>query len=86
RREISALIGVCPYSRDSGKSRGRRSIWGGRANVRAVLYMASLVAMRHNPVIRAFYLKLVAAGKPKKVAIVACMRKLLVTINAMIKA
>jgi transposase len=86
RREISALIGVCPYSRDSGKSRGRRSIWGGRANVRAVLYMASLVAMRHHPVIRAFYLKLVAAGKPKKVAIVACMRKLLVTINAMIKA
>ncbi|MCA3032161.1 MAG: transposase, partial [Rhodocyclaceae bacterium] len=67
-------------------SRGRRSIWGGRANVRAVLYMASLVAMRHHPVIRAFYLKLVAAGKPKKVAIVACMRKLLVTINAMIKA
>ena len=85
RREISALIGVCPYSRDSGKSRGRRSIWGGRARVRAVLYMAALVATRHNPVIRAFYQKLVGAGKNKKVAIVACMRKLLVTINTMLK-
>ena len=85
RREISALIGVCPYSRDSGKSRGRRSIWGGRARVRAVLYMAALVATRHNPVILAFYQKLVGAGKPKKVAIVACMRKLLVTINTMLK-
>ena len=85
RRQISALIGVCPYSRDSGKSRGRRSIWGGRARVRAVLYMAALVATRHNPVILAFYQKLVGAGKPKKVAIVACMRKLLVTINTMLK-
>ena len=85
RREISALIGVCPFSRDSGKSRGRRSIWGGRARVRAVLYMAALVATRHNPVILAFYQKLVGAGKPKKVAIVACMRKLLVTINTMLK-
>ena len=85
RREISALIGVCPYSRDSGKFRGRRSIWGGRARVRAVLYMAALVATRHNPVILAFYQKLVGAGKPKKVAIVACMRKLLVTINTMLK-
>ena len=85
RREISALIGVCPYSRDSGKSRGRRSIWGGRASVRAVLYMAAVVATRHNPVIRDFYNRLVGAGKPKKVAIVACMRKLLVTINTMLK-
>ena len=85
RREISALIGVCPYSRDSGTSRGRRSIWGGRARVRAALYMAAVVATRHNPVIRAFYEKLVAAGKPKKVAIVACMRKLLVIINTMLK-
>ena len=85
RREIGALIGVCPYSRDSGKSRGRRSIWGGRASVRAVLYMAAVVATRHNPVIRDFYNRLVGAGKPKKVAIVACMRKLLVTINTMLK-
>ena len=85
RREISALIGVCPYSRDSGKSHGRRSIWGGRASVRAVLYMAAVVATQHNPVIRDFYNKLVGAGKPKKVAIVACMRKLLVTINTMLK-
>lgn len=85
RREISALIGVCPYSRDSGKFRGRRSIRGGRARVRAVLYMAALVVTRHNPVILACYQKLVGAGKPKKVAIVACIRKLLVTINTLLK-
>jgi transposase len=85
RREISALVGVCPYSRDSGKYRGRRTIWGGRAAVRAALYMAAVVASRHNPVIRAFYEKLVAAGKLKKVALVACMRKLLVILNAMLK-
>ena len=85
RREISALVGVCPYSRDSGKYRGRRAIWGGRAVVRATLYMAAIVASRHNPVIRAFYQKLVAAGKLKKVALVACMRKLLVILNAMLK-
>jgi len=85
RREISALVGVCPYSRDSGKYRGRRAIWGGRATVRATLYMAAIVASRHNPVIRAFYQKLVTAGKLKKVALVACMRKLLVILNAMLK-
>jgi len=85
RREISALVGVCPYSRDSGKYRGRRTIWGGRAAVRAALYMAAVVASRYNPVIRAFYQKLVAAGKLKKVALVACMRKLLVILNAMLK-
>lgn len=85
RRQISALVGVCPYSRDSGKFRGRRTIWGGRATVRAALYMAAVVASRHNPVIIAFYQKLVAAGKPKKVALVACMRKLLVILNAMLK-
>jgi transposase len=85
RREISALVGVCPYSRDSGKYRGRRTIWGGRAAVRAALYMAAVVASRCNPVIRAFYQKLVAAGKLKKVALVACMRKLLVILNAMLK-
>jgi transposase len=85
RREISALVGVCPYSRDSGKYRGRRAIWGGRATVRATLYMAAIVASRHNPVIRAFYQKLVAAGKLKKIALVACMRKLLGILNAMLK-
>lgn len=85
RREISALVGVCPYNRDSGTHRGRRAIWGGRAQVRACLYMAAVVASRCNPVIRAFYEKLVAAGKPKKVALVACMRKLLVMLNTMLK-
>lgn len=85
RREISALVGVCPYSRDSGSFRGRRTIWGGRARVRAALYMAALVASRHNPVIKAFYEKLTRAGKAKKVALVACMRKLLVIINTMLK-
>jgi transposase len=85
RCEISALVGVCPYSRDSSSFRGRRSIWGGRARVRAVLYMAAIVASRHNPVIKAFYEKLTRAGKAKKVALVACMRKLLVIINTMLK-
>lgn len=85
RREISALVGVCPYSRDSGSFRGRRTIWGGRARVRAALYMAAIVASRHNPVIKVFYEKLTHAGKAKKVALVACMRKLLVIINTMLK-
>ena len=85
RREISALVGVCPFNRDSGGHRGRRVIWGGRASVRAVLYMAALAASRHNPTIKAFYQKLLAAGKMKKVALVACMRKLLVILNAMVK-
>jgi transposase len=85
RREISALVGVCPFNRDSGRHKGRRAIWGGRASIRAVLYMAALVASRHNPVIKAFYQKLLAAGKMKKVALVACMRKLLVILNAMVK-
>jgi transposase len=85
RRAISGLVGVCPYSRDSGTLRGRRCIWGGRAQVRAALYMATLVATRHNPVIRAYYRKLLGAGKLKKVALVACMRKLLVILNAIIK-
>jgi transposase len=83
RHEICALVGVCPFNRDSGGHRGKRRIWGGRASVRAVLYMATLVATKHNPVIKAFYSKLVNAGKLKKVALVACMRKLLVTLNAM---
>lgn len=86
RREISALVGVCPFNRDSGGHRGRRVIWGGRASVRTVLYMAALAASRHNPMIKAFYQKLLAAGKMKKVALVACMRKLLVILNAMVKS
>ncbi len=75
RKEIAALIGVAPFNRDSGTWRGRRTIWGGRASVRAVLYMSALVASRHNPVIREFYERLLAAGKVKKVALTACMRK-----------
>ena len=83
RKQIAALVGVAPFNRDSGTYRGRRSIWGGRANPRAVLYMAALVASQYNPLIRDFYTKLVGRGKPKKVALVACMRKLLVILNAM---
>lgn len=78
-------VGIAPLNRDSGRSRGHRMVWGGRAEVRAVLSMATLVATRHNPVIRALYQRLLAAGKPKKVALVACMRKLLVILNAMLK-
>ncbi len=83
RRAISKLVGVAPLSSDSGKHRGERHVWGGRAPVRAVLYMAALCAKKHNPVIRAFWERLIAAGKPKKVALVACMRKLLTILNAM---
>ena len=85
RRAISKLVGVAPLSNDSGLRRGKRSIWAGRAPVRAVLYMAALVAKVHNPVIKAFFDRLVAAGKPKKVALVACMRKLLTILNAMLR-
>lgn len=85
RKEIAALVGVAPFNRDSGTWRGRRTIWGGRATVRAVLYMSTLVATRYNPVIREFYERLLAAGKVKKVALIACMRKLLTILNAMIK-
>ena len=84
RKQIAALIGVAPLNRDSGTYRGRRAVWGGRAHVRATLYMATLTAARYNPVIRAFYERLVAAGKPKKVALTACMRKLLTILNALI--
>jgi transposase len=84
-RKLSALVGVAPFNRDSGQSRGRRSCWGGRAHVRAALYMAALTASRCNPVIRAFYQRLRLAGKPAKVALVACMRKILVILNAMVK-
>jgi transposase len=84
RREIAALVGICPFNHDSGTHRGKRRIWGGRASVRAVLYMATLSATKHNAVIKAFYEKLLAAGKMAKVALVACMRKLLTTMNAML--
>jgi transposase len=85
RREIAKLAGIAPLSRDSGTLRGRRFVQGGRAPVRAVLYMAALVATRRNPVIKAFYQRLVAAGKPKKLALVACMRKLLTVLNIMVR-
>ena len=82
RKEIAALVGVAPLNQDSGTFRGKRRVWGGRA---PVLFMAALTASRCNPVIRGFYLHLIATGKPKKVALVACMRKLLVMLNAMLK-
>lgn len=85
RQRIAALAGVAPFNRDSGTLRGHRTIWGGRAALRATLYMSTLVAVRHNPVLHAFYARLVAAGKAKKVALTACMRKLLTILNAMAK-
>lgn len=85
RRQVAALVGVAPLNRDSGTLRGKRTVWGGRAKVRAALYMATLVATRFNPVIKAFYQRLLAAGKPKKVALIACMHKLLTILNAMLK-
>jgi transposase len=84
RKQIAALVGVAPLARDSGQWRGRRVIWGGRAAVRKALFMAALVASRRNPVLQAFYTRLRAAGKPAKVALVACMRKLLTILNAMV--
>lgn len=84
-KQIAALVGVAPLNRDSGTLRGRRTVWGGRAQVRAVLYMSAIVAARFNPVIWAFYQRLCRAGKAKKVALTACMRKLLVILNTMIK-
>jgi transposase len=86
RRQIAALVGVAPFNRDSGGHRGTRSIWGGRADVRAALYMATLSALRCNPVIREFYRRLKASGKASKVALVACMRKLLTILNAMLRS
>ena len=85
RRQIAALVGVAPFNRDSGTLRGKRTVWGGRARIRGALYMGALVASRHNPVIRAFYQRLLEAGKPKKLALTACMRKLLTILNAMLK-
>lgn len=85
RREIASLVGVAPLNRDSGQQRGRRVVWGGRAAVRGPLDMATLVATRHNPVLRTFYRRLRDAGKPPLVALVAAMRKLLTILNAMVK-
>lgn len=85
RRQISALVGVCPYDRDSGQLRGKRAIWGGRAGLRATLYMAMLSAVRYNPQIKDFYSSLIARGKVKKVAITACIRKFITILNAMFR-
>jgi transposase len=85
KRQVAALIGVAPINRDSGKMRGSRTTWGGRSQVRAILYMATLSAVRSNPLLRAFYKRLRASGKKNLVALVACMRKLLVILNAIIK-
>lgn len=84
-KRLCALVGVAPFNRDSGDRRGKRETWGGRASVRATLYMGALVATRHNPAIKEFYERLLAAGKPKKVALVACMRKLLSILNALMR-
>jgi transposase len=85
RREVAALVGVAPFNRDSGKMRGKRTIYGGRRPVRHGLYMAALVAARHNPILRQFYLRLRAAGKPAKLALTATMRKLLIVLNSALK-
>jgi transposase len=85
RRRVAALVGVAPLNRDSGQMRGQRTIWGGRADVRRTLYMATLTAVRHNPILKTHYERLLAAGKRKKVALVACMRKLLTMLNAIAK-
>jgi transposase len=82
RKQIAKLVGVAPLADDSGKRRGPRHVWGGRSEVRSVLYMAALVAAKHNPIIRAYYLQLLARGKARKVALTACMRKLLIVLNA----
>ena len=86
QKQMTALVGLAPFNDDSGKRRGQRHIRGGRGDVRKMLYMAALTAVRHNPVLKAFYERLIAKGKPFKVAIVACMRKLLVILNAMFKS
>jgi transposase len=83
RKQIAALVGVAPFNNDSGKKKGTRSVWGGRASVRCALYMGALSASQHNPIISAFYQRLIQAGKPSKVALTACMRKLLTILNSM---
>ena len=85
RRQIASLVGLAPHNRDSGNFTGKRIVWGGRASVRSVLYVSTLVATRYNPVIRNLYLRLQAAGKPKKLALIACARKLLTILNSIIK-
>ena len=85
RRRLAALVGVAPLNRDSGTLRGSRTVWGGRSGVTTTLYMATLCATRHNPAIREFYGRLVASGKPKKVALTACMRKLLTILAAILR-
>ncbi|MEO8576424.1 MAG: transposase, partial [Gemmatimonadales bacterium] len=84
-RQIASLAGLAPMNRDSGKQRGKRRTGGGRVQVRSGLYMATMAAIRHNPTIKVYYARLVAGGKPKMVALIACMRKILVTLNAMIR-
>jgi transposase len=84
-KQIAALVGLAPLNQDSGKKRGKRVVWGGRASVRGALYMATLVATRHNPVIRTFYQRLLATHKPRKLALTACMHKLLTILNAMVR-
>lgn len=84
-KQLAKLAGVAPLNRDSGKHRGRRTTWGGRSNVRSVLYMAALSATRYNPVIQEFYERLVGNGRPKQVALIACLRKLLTILNAMVR-
>lgn len=86
RKQIAALAGVAPFNRDSGTLRGKRTVWGGRGQLRRVLYMATLSASRSNPMLRDFYQRLVAAGKPKKVALTACMRKLITVLNSMVNS
>lgn len=83
--KLAPLLGGAPVNRDSGTMRGRRTVFGGRASVRTALYMSALVGTRHNPIIKEFYTRLVAAGKPKKVALTACIRKLLTILNPMLK-
>jgi transposase len=85
RRKLAALVGVAPFNRDSGTWRGHRMIAGGRTSVRNTLYMAALVAIRHNPLIKAVYQRLIARGRPKKVAIIACLRQLLTVLNAIVR-
>jgi transposase len=86
RKKIAALVGVAPFNRDSGRFNGKRAIWGGRGDVRTVLYMSSLVAVRRNPSLRDFYRRLRSAGKTPKMALTACMRKLIVLLNAILKS
>ena len=85
KRTLSALVGVAPFNRDSGSVRGKRHVRGGRASIRGILYMAALTGARFNPVLKAFYARLLAAGKPKKLALTAVAHKLLIILNAMVR-